>query len=213
MHASKIILLAIVSIALQGCSETTPSNEIDSGVDAGINPNTNGTDAGMPNCQITDPVSGMCLLEGLGAQAQCRTGAFAEGHHWIREAGSTPVIYVQDSATGDGSGPDRPTSNPSRLIDNTATGAIIVLSKGSHDLALPEVDDLTIIGACPDETTVAITTRGPISRPRGSVYACGGSSSLTSHRTKPARRLLPTVLSGLKFTRRSLLSPSGSPSQ
>ena len=159
MHALKILSLALVSTVLYGCSDSAPSDLDDTGADAGVTPINNRTDAGLPNCQLTDPVSDLCLLEGLGAQAQCRTGDFAEGHRWIREAGTTPVIYVQGSATGNGSSPDNATSNPANLIDGATTSAILVLSKGDHDLQLPAVDDLTIIGACPGETTLSITTR------------------------------------------------------
>ena len=123
-------------------------------------------DAGLPNCQITDSVSDLCLLEGLGAQAQCRP-ARAQGHRWIREAGATPVLYVSATGQGDGATVDTPTRSPAEVLGDGVTGAIVVLSKCEHDLELPAVDDLTIIGACPGETTLALANRGPLSRGAG----------------------------------------------
>ena len=166
---TRTTLWVLAATALTACSGGDVN---DQSVDAGV-PNDAGRadagvrDAGLPNCQITDSVSDLCLLEGLGAQAQCRPGAFAQGHRWIREAGATPVLYVSATGQGDGATVDTPTRSPAAVLGDGVTGAIVVLSKGEHDLELPAVDDLTIIGACPGETTLALANRGPLSRGAG----------------------------------------------
>ena len=175
MRTFRNSILILLSLSIWGCSDPAPTQD-NHGSDAGTLPPASSPDAGLPNCQLTDPISDLCLIEGLGAQAQCRTSDFAEGHRWIREAGTTPVIYVQGSATGNGSSPDNATSNPVSLIDDATTSAILVLSRGTHDLELPAVNDLTIIGACPGETTLSITTRGPLSRTQGQSLRLWGLS-------------------------------------
>ena len=80
------------------------------------------------------------------------------------------MLYVSATGQGDGATVDTP-ALARRVLGDGVTGAIVVLSKGEHDLELPAVDDLTIIGACPGETTLALANRGPLSR--GAASACG----------------------------------------
>ena len=166
---TRTTLWVLAATALTACSGGDVNDQrADAGVPRGAGSADAGVrDAGLPNCQITDSVSDLCLLEGLGAQAQCRPGAFAQGHRWIREAGATPVLYVSATGQGDGATVDTPTRSPAEVLGDGVTGAIVVLSKGEHDLELPAVDDLTIIGACPGETTLALANRGPLSRGAG----------------------------------------------
>ena len=160
---------AFLCLALIGCSDNEPDPvQTDAGaalVDSG--PSDNGDiDAGVTICDRTDPVSGLCLAEGLGAQALCGDGEFPTGHAWIANAGATQVIYVSPNGSGDGSSQDLATSLVPAL-SNGVDSAIVVLSKGTHDLALPQVGDLTVIGACPEQTTLSLGVRGPLSAGTG----------------------------------------------
>lgn len=167
MLRSQFFALALLST--WGCSDNQPvPGTADSGIptlDAGT-ADSGDIDAGIANCDQTDPVSGLCLGEGLGAQALCGDGDFAIGHAWIAGAGSTQVIYVSPNGNGDGSSQDRATTTIPAL-SNGVDSAIVVLSKGTHDLALPQVGDLTVIGACPEQTRLSLGVRGPLSAGTG----------------------------------------------
>ena len=83
--------------------------------------------------------------------------------HRMNQRGEDARARAAEGMTeGDGATVDTPTRSPAEVLGDGVTGAIVVLSKGEHDLELPAVDDLTIIGACPGETTLALANRGPL---------------------------------------------------
>ncbi len=170
-----------VNLLLMACSDSeppTPQNDAGVTVDAGAAGDAGVADSGQNlGCDgRIEEESGLCVDIGIGAQSRCPSNDFASDHRWIVNAGEAEVIFVSPSGTGDGRSSSTPTADPASALSPSSQAAVLVLSKGAHAFAIPDVDDLTMVGACSEQTSVALGIRGPISRLSGQQLRLWGTT-------------------------------------